>query len=211
MDKIVFLIDGFNVYHSVLRLKRDTGYCTKWLDLASLCNSYLHLFGKNVKLQSIYYFSALPDYLTPTHPDKIERHKTYLTCLQSSGIQIELSRFKEKDTFCPKCHSLFIKHEEKETDVAIGVNLLELFFTNVCEIAVIVSGDTDLLPAVRKCQSLFPHEKIVFAFPYARKNKELSTLVPGSFSINQKQYLKHQFPNPVILSNGQKIYKPSSW
>jgi uncharacterized LabA/DUF88 family protein len=211
MSTVTFLIDGFNLYHSVLRLKRDTGFNTKWLDLASLCKSYFHLFGKGSTLESIFYFSAVPYYLSQHDPAKIQRDQTYLKCLESTGIKVIFGRFKEKDTYCPKCRSLFLKHEEKETDVSIGITHLELFFTQVCDIAVIVSGDTDLSPAVRKCQSLFPRKRIIFAFPYARKNKELFALTPGSFSINAKQYIRYQFPNPVILKDGQEIYKPGSW
>lgn len=211
MSKVSFLIDGFNLYHSVLRLKRDTGFNTKWLDITSLCRSCVHLFGKTAVLESVYYFSAVPHYLSQRDPRKIQRHETYLKCLESTGVKVILGRFKEKDTYCPKCRSLFLKHEEKETDVSIGITLLELFFTNVCDVTVVVSGDTDLSPAVKKCQSLFPKKKILFAFPYARKNKELSNLAPGSFSINSKQYIRHQFPNPVAFKDGLKIYKPASW
>ncbi len=211
MNKVIFLVDGFNIYHSILQLKRVTGYSTKWLDLSSLCNSYTYLFGKDSKLESIYYFSALPHYLSPKNPDKIKRHQNYIDCLQSSGIKVELGRFKEKEIVCKKCHTLFFKYEEKETDVAIAVKLIEAFFSNACDTAVIVSGDTDLSPAVRKCQLLFPKKKIIFAFPYARKNRELSTLAPGSFTIGQKQYIRYQFPNPVELEDGSKIFKPSSW
>jgi len=124
---------------------------------------------------------------------------------------VELGRFKEKDIFCTKCRSVFLKHEEKETDVAIAVTLAELLFTDKCDTAVIVSGDTDLSPAVAKWQPLFPQKKILFAFPYARKNNELLKLAPGSFSMSRKQYIRHQFPNPVILRDGNKIYKPFAW
>ena len=211
MNRTIYLVDGFNLYHSILRLRRDTGYCAKWLDLVSLCNSYIHLFGKDATLESIYHFSAIPNYLSPKNPNKIKRHKDYLTCLRSTGIHVELGRFKEKDVYCDKCRSTILKHEEKETDVAIAVKLIEILFTDMCDNAVIISGDTDLSPAVRRCKILFPNKKIVFAFPYARKNKELSSLAQGSFSINKKQYIKHQLPNPVTLQNGKKIYKPSSW
>lgn len=211
MNRIIFVIDGFNIYHSILRLRRDTGYSTKWLDIASLCKSYIPLFGKDAKLEDCYYFSAIPHYLSNQKPEKIERHRSYIKCLKSTEIHVELGRFKVKDVFCPRCRSMILKHEEKETDVAIAIKLLEVFFTNACETAVIVSGDTDLSPAVRKSQSLFPDKNIVFAFPYARKNKELASLAPGSFSINKKQYIRYQLPNPVILESGQKIYKPTSW
>ena len=91
------------------------------------------------------------------------------------------------------------------------MKLIEAFFSNAYDTAVIVSGDTDLSPAVRKCQLLFPKKKIIFAFPYARKNKELFKLAPGSFTIGQKQYIRYQFPNPVVLKDGRKTFKPSSW
>lgn len=128
MNRIVFLVDGFNLYHSILRLQRDTGYRTKWLDIYSLCRSYLYLFGRDSELRSVHYFSALPYHLSSTQPDKITRHQSYLSCLKSSNIIVQLGRFKEKDVFCTKCRSLFLKHEEKETDVAIAAELLELFF-----------------------------------------------------------------------------------
>jgi len=211
MNRIIFLIDGFNIYHSTLDIKRHTGYSTKWLDLASLCKSYIHLFGKDAKVEAIYYFSAIPYYLGAQNPGKIKRHKNYIDCLESSGINIELGRFKEKYIFCDKCRSMVLKHEEKETDVKIAIKVVEVFLNDDCDTTVIVSGDTDLSSAIRKCRTLFHDKKIVFSFPYARKNKELASLSPGSFSINKKQYIKHQFPNPVILKDGRKIFKPTSW
>lgn len=211
MNKLIFLIDGFNVYHSILTLQRQTRYCTKWLDLAALCKSYVHHFGKDAKIESIYYFSALPHYLSSRKPDKIKRHQRYISCLESTNVIVELGRFKEKDVYCNKCRSMILKHEEKETDVAIAVNLLKIFFEDSCDTAVIISGDTDLSPAIRECKELFPNKKIIFIFPYARKNKELAMLAPRSFTISKKQYIRYQFPNPVILANGQQIHKPPSW
>jgi len=211
MNRITYLIDGFNVYHSILSLKRLTGYRAKWLNLSSLCKSYLNLFGKDAKIHDIYYFSALAHYLSAKNPNKVKKHENYIACLKSLNIKIELGRFKEKDVFCDNCKSMILKHEEKETDVAIGIKLLEILFTDSCDSIVVMTGDTDLSPAVRRCTELFPNKKIFFAFPFARKNKELLSLAPGSFSISKKQYIRHQLPNPVILADGKEIYKPNSW
>jgi len=156
MNRVIFLIDGFNIYHSTLDIKRHTGYSTKWLDLASLCKSYIHLFGKGAKVETIYYFSAIPYYLEARNPGKIKRHKNYIECLESSGINIELGRFKVKYIFCDKCRSMVLKHEEKETDVKIAIKVVEIFLNDNCDTTVIVTGDTDLSPAIRKCRTLFP-------------------------------------------------------
>jgi uncharacterized LabA/DUF88 family protein len=209
MNRIIFLIDGFNVYHSILALEEDTGYCTKWLDYKSLCESYIPLGGKDANLEAVYYFSAIPYYLNK--PDKIQRHKDYIKCLESTGIKKELGRFKEKSVYCQQCRKMILKHEEKETDVAIAIKLFKIFHKKECDTAIIMTGDTDLSPAVRECNALFPNKKIMFAFPFFRYNAELKLLAPDSFKIGKEQYIKHQLPNPVILPDGQVIHKPQTW
>lgn len=171
------------------------------------------MFGKESTLEKIFYFSAIPDHLNTTTygSEKIKRHRLYLDCLKDKGILVELGRFKEKETYCTLCGGTFLKHEEKETDVAIGARILEIFYSNECDTAVIVSGDTDLAPVIRRCHVLFVDKKVVFCFPYRRRNDELFHLAPGSFSINKKQYINHQFANPLILKTGISVSKPSNW
>ncbi|MFH1220269.1 MAG: NYN domain-containing protein [Candidatus Eisenbacteria bacterium] len=211
MRRVAFLIDGFNLYHSTLELKRNTGQRAKWLNVGSLCTSYLYMFGKDACLAGVRYFSAPPHYLSPRDPGKVLRHETYMRCLRTTGIEVELARFKVKEVFCDSCQSWIIKHEEKETDVAIAVRAMELFIDDRADALVIVSGDTDFSPLVRVCSRLFPQNDILFAFPYARKNKELVQIAPMSFSIGRVQYIKHQFPNPFILPDGTRIHKPAEW
>jgi len=158
-------------------------------------------------------FSALATHIEALDPDVTARHRRLIKCLEDTGVIVGLSRFKPRQIRCPepRCGKTFLKHEEKETDVAIAVKLLEVFLKNECDTAVLVTGDTDLAPAVRTAVSLFPTKRILFAFPYLRKNKELSKLAPGSFTIDKSQYAKYQFPDPCILSDGTAIGKPPSW
>lgn len=212
MDRATFIIDGFNLYHSVRIAQYDMGgTSTKWLDIRSLLSSYLHLLGKNAVLDKIYYFSALAKHLEASKPDVTKRHRDYIRCLQATGIITELHRFKKKTVWCTSCNNELIKFEEKETDVAIAVKLLELLFKDACDTVVLVTGDTDIAPAVKTANIIFPYKRIVFAFPYKRKNKELSQLAPGSFEIKKEQYAKHQFPDPYTIPNGCTIIKPSQW
>lgn len=84
-------------------------------------------------------------------------------------------------------------------------------FKNTCDTAVLVTGDTDLAPAVATCKELFPAKAMRFAFPYRRHNQELKALLPGSFKIHHGSYVRHLFPDPVQLPDGTKICKPASW
>ena len=207
--RTIFLIDGFNLYHSIVDI---AWYCNglnvKWLNIHSLCKSYLHLIGKDAIIESIYYFSALAYHLND--PDIISRHETYIKCLRETGVKDELGRFKPKTIRCSHGGKI-IKHEEKETDVAIASKMLEVLSKNECDSVVLVTGDTDLAPAVKTAKHLFPDKYIIFAFPYRRKNEELAQITPGSFKIYSRNYIQHQFPDPFPLSDGTMVPKPSSW
>ena len=210
MSRVVFLVHGFNLYHSIIDTGRDfAGLGVKWLDIRSLCSSYLHLLGHSAKLEKIYYFSAFATHLND--PSVINRHRAYIQCLEATGVMPQLGRFKPKEIACPHCNKRIVRHEEKETDVAIAIRLYELLSNDLCDIVVLVTGDTDLVPAVKHIRSLRPNRSIIFAFPYRRKNAELATLAPGSFKISRHSYVRHQFPDPFTLPDGTRIHKPSTW
>lgn len=213
MNRVAFIIDGFNLYHSVRDAEKDIGgaVSTKWLDIKSLCSSYIYLLGKTASLKQIYYFSALAKHLETSKPDVTKRHKDFIKCLEATGVITKLNRFKRKSVRCHSCKHQFFKYEEKETDVAIAVKLFEIFVEDICDTVVLVTGDTDLAPAVSTAKRLFTHKAIIFAFPYKRKNRELAQLAPDSFEIKKHQYGKHQFADPYILPNGKSVHKPSTW
>lgn len=212
MDRIVFLIDGFNLYHSVLAASKyyDDDWSLKWLNISSLCSNYLDLISKNPTLVDIYYFSALAHH---KGHEKVSRHLKLISALKNTGIKIVLSKFKRKHAKCKVCNRQYTAHEEKETDVALAIKTFELFHENVCDIIVIVSGDTDMAPAVRTAQKLFKNKKVVFLFPYDRQNRELEHLVGTGnyFAIDKSQYRRHKFPEKIILDSGERITKPIEW
>lgn len=215
MKRTAFLVDGFNVYHSTKAASRDLGLAveqgTKWLDLQSLCGSYLHVIGGGAQMTAVYYFSALAKHLEAVKPDVTARHLTYVECLRDSGVIVELSRFKKKKIPCSACGQSIKRYEEKETDVAIAAKLLELFALDQADAAVLVTGDTDLAPAVRAAKRLYPEKHICFAFPYARKNDELGKLVSTCFTITKEAYVRHQFADIVVLQDGRLFRRPPSW
>ena len=212
MMRTAFLVDGFNLYHSTVQANRDLGgRSTTWLDIDAMCRHFLHMIGPHVQFEKVHYFSALAFHLEQSSPATVARHRDYIRCLESTGVEVVLSRFKEKRIRCSNCGQYIIRHEEKETDVAIAVKLLELFVEDICDMAVLVTGDTDLAPAARAAQQLFPTKEVRFAFPHRRKNRELQQLAPGSFKIQAKVYANHQFSAHVTLPDGTRISKPSNW
>ncbi len=214
MNRTSFLIDGFNLYHSIKTASHDLGLGgsgTRWLDIRSLCSSYLHTVGNNAQISEIYYFSALATHLENKKPDVTVRHRNYIRCLEHSGITVELHRFKKNPTVCHKCHQTFNRREEKETDVAIAARLFEILCLDRCDTVVLVTGDTDVVPAVKTARKIFPKKEIVFLMPYKRHNKELANLVSKHFDISSQNYTKHQFADPFVTKKKKLIHKPLSW
>ncbi len=212
MNRVSFIIDGFNLYHSVRQAQRDLGgISTKWLDVRRLCEGYLYLFGRDAVFQRAYYFSALAHHLEASNPDVTNRHRAFLECLEATGVEVVLNRFKRKTIRCKHCGKRFSRYEEKETDVALAVKLVEVLAEDACDTVVLVTGDTDLAPALRTANRLFPSKSVAFAFPYGRKNKELKQLAPDSFEISKGQYPKYQLPDPFRLPSGRDVRKPSKW
>ena len=193
INRVTFLVDGFNLYHSVRQASDDLGLAgkqTRWLDISSLCKSYLATVRRSVgsgyaQLEDIFYFSAYASHRERIAPNSVARHKSFVQCLKSTGVVVSLGMFKEKTRTCSNCGHTSIGYEEKETDVAIAVKLLELLFLDSCDTIVLVTGDTDLAPPVRTAKTLFPHKDLIFAFPYKRMNNILKQLAPGSFNINR--------------------------
>lgn len=218
MNRTVFLVDGFNLYWSTISARNDLGgKSTKWLDLRALCSSYLYAISKDAHLEDVYYFSALAKHLEAKNPGKVQRHRDFIECLQDTGVKDHLADFKRKDdNECYNCGHKWPNNEEKETDVAIASKLLELVVTDACDTVVLMTGDTDLAPAVRTAQKLVAggvvaHKDIRFALPYKRHNNILRDIAPGSLRMGKERYAKYQFPDPFTLKSGKKVSKPSSW
>lgn len=211
-NRLAYIVDGFNLYHSILEaLQRSPDRHMKWLDLRGLFGLFTPNFGRDATLEKVYYFSAFQNHLAERRPDTVNRHRLYVEALSHSGVKIELARFKKREVWCRNCKQQFFRHEEKETDVAVACKLLELFARDACDTAVLVSGDTDLLPAIRTALDLFPQKHIAVAFPYKRKNLELAAAAPVHFRLKPERYAEHQLPNPLVLPDGREIYRPATW
>lgn len=140
--RIAFLIDGFNLYHSIKDVIAD-GHGTsrlKWLDIPDLCSGIVRdcpAIPRVGKVESVHYFTAFAKHLESRSPGIVRRHQTFVSALKVRGAEVHLATFKKTATG---------RHEEKETDVAIAVTLLELFHEDEADCAFVMSEDTDLMP-----------------------------------------------------------------
>lgn len=234
--RATFVIDGFNLYHSIRDIEHDSGVNCRWLDVRALCESIVSsAMAPDVSLASVQYFSAFAHHTDPTGHGSVARHRVFKRALESSGVTVHMSRFKKKTAKCAVfrqaalnggpppscekapgvlCNGKYTTWGEKETDVAMACEIMKLGLTGVGDHIVVVSGDTDLLPAVRQVRALRPSLAVMVAFPYGRfrHNKDLANAASSTITLTQALYVAHQFSDPYMTPDtGASIAKPVGW
>ena len=212
IPRAMFFVDGFNLYHSIERAqKKAPATQLKWLDLNALAQANLLSLGPSEVLVGIHYFTAYAHHLADKDPAKIARHRAYVRALTATGVVEHLGHFKPKDTWIESLGSYHRIWQEKATDVGIVAEVFRQAHLDSFEVAVIVSGDADYAPVVPVFHEMYPQKRLVFAFPYDRKNKELERVAPGSFTLGWEAYAAHQFPRSVMLPSGKFVVCPDLW
>lgn len=231
--RVHFLVDGFNLYHSIKAAERRLGSGPlRWLNLDGMCSTILRSsLGPSAVPSGITYFSAFAMHLQASKPEVVTRHRRYREALEATGVLTHFAAFKRKDRrvtldqvrirLGPLRRRLQLNvrwiqcevrtHEEKETDVAMACKMLELLHLDAADTIVLVTGDTDLAPAIRTARTLFPARMVCIAFPFERFNQALVPLASRHLKLGADTYARHQFPDPVIAPSGRRIAKPSSW
>jgi len=157
LQRCAVFIDGFNLYHG---LKASTGRALLWLDLEGLAQD---LIKPGQTLVSVTYFTAM----VRDEPDALGRQDTYLQALEVACPKLEgiRGKFQRRTVQCHVCQSKRISYEEKETDVSLAVRLVEGAARNNFDIALLLSGDGDFVPAIQAVRRLKPDLRIVTVFP----------------------------------------------
>jgi len=215
--RISFFVDGFNLYFALI----DCSYvdpkhqCFKWFDIPKFLRQFVD--PKLHRIEEIYYFSAYYPWasnkspLTPV-PSKEARHKLYKAALEHYGVITEFSHFRHKPHTCSFCGGKEDLPEEKQTDVSIGVTMLKTAVQNKYDIGVLVSGDTDLVPAIEAIKELYPKKLVGVLCPFKRANKAYQSIVTYRYSKTRlRDYRDCLLPLAITRSDGSIITCPPSW
>lgn len=202
-------VDGFNLYYGALK---GTPY--RWLDLHSLCRRLL----PRDEINRIRYFTARVA-ARPDDPDGPVRQDAYLRALATiSGLSIHYGEFRVTTVRMPIAHPSpgaprtveVIKTEEKGSDVNLASYLLLDAVRRDCELAAVVSNDSDLCEPIRivKDELGVPAGLIN---PHRNASNSLLALRP--------LFVKHvrrgppsvsQFPEKLTDAHGE-VRKPARW
>lgn len=206
--KYVFFVDGFNLYHALYYTQDGPNHFRyrrfKWLNLYRLASLYV---GRLDTLDKVLLFTALATW----DAGKVARHKLFIGANESVGVEVVYGEFKRKDKHCHVCKGKYQTFEEKQTDVNIALSLFRLAVTDQYDRAVIVSGDTDLIPAIKAVRSTFPHKQIGVILPIGRSSGDLLKHADFRFKMREHHLVSSRFSDQIVLPDRSTLDCPATW
>lgn len=176
-----------------------------------------------VRSPKVKYFTALID-----GPSQ-QKQKIYLEALSSlPSIEVIMGNFKRKtvecgNTNCPgnlRTNRRFQTYEEKRTDVNLALHMLDDAHQGRCMRFILISGDSDLVPAIELVSAKLPTAKIDVYIPVpqdkagARERaykKELRSVSTSVRALPSQLFQHSLLPNPVIVDPGKSAARPLGW
>ncbi len=207
--RVVCFIDGFNMYHALARLG-DEKY--KWVDLRKLSEQFI---SEGEQLTDVYYFTAYCEW----NKEKKTRHKLYVQALETKRVKTILGAFKVvtrkfskqsmpiikcsipkwlRKFWLPK-RIIFQTHEEKEMDVNIALKIVELAVSNQYDKAIIISGDSDLVPAITTVRRMYPTKKFKCVLPPNGRGKKMCQTCDEKSQIS-RHHLDQAIMDSIIIT-----------
>lgn len=202
--RVVVYVDGFNLYFGLKNAGFKRYY---WLDVAALATS---LLKPDQVLAATHYFSARIRDNGRNQADR-KRQNTYLEALVERGVHVQYGHYLEKQRSCRACQSAWLDYEEKMTDVNIAVQMLGDAYEDRFDLALVVSGDSDLTTPIRRVRERFPAKRVIVAFPPQRHSAELKRTASGFLSIGEDKLRTSQLPDPLTKADGFALVRPSTW
>jgi uncharacterized LabA/DUF88 family protein len=180
--RVITYIDGYNLYFGMLYEAKKRGspvepdasyYRHMWLDIQGLAES---LLKPNQELVQVKYFTSA----ISNGKGKQERQNAYLDALRTrEKLEIILGRFQPDSKECDHCGHKAYHPQEKKTDVNIATNLICDAIEDRYDTALLITGDSDLVPALQAVKRLRPEKRLVVVFPPNRRSMELANSSGG--------------------------------
>ncbi len=182
MKKAIVYIDGFNFFHAT----KDNPSAN--INLASLAES---LVLPGYAVEDVVYFSAHAKW---RYADFI-KHCAYIARLRANGVTVVLSHFKKRKAVCHKCGATWTTHEEKETDVRISLQILKDAEDGRFDTAYILSGDSDIVPAIEAVKERHPNKKLLAVLPkhQVQGAYNIKQACDGLVNLSPTRIAKHKF------------------
>jgi len=207
-NRSIIYVDGFNLYYGAVKDTKGK----KWLNL----ERFFCRLRPHDDIRAIKYFTTLVEGPALTHQE------TYLLALSTlPAVEVIYGKFKPKMVRCgvKACSwsgdRWFRVLEEKRTDVNIAVTMLVDVIEDKCDRLVVVSGDSDLVPAISTIKTIAPGKHVTVYVPARNLMRgaavEIRAAADKHRTLPNDLIAKSQFPATIPDGKGGYIQRPPDW
>jgi hypothetical protein len=200
-ERVQVYVDGFNLYFGMIEAKYKK---CKWLNLRLLSEN---LLKPTQELVGVKYFTSRLNH----HPIKQKRQTVYIEALLEHQVEIYFGQYQSGRIQCKSCGFQWLNYNEKMTDVNIATEMINDAFQDKYDTAMLISGDSDLVPPILSIQENWKNKRVFVAFPPKRQNQIVADASKGHLTIGRKKLLDSQLPFQITKSNGYLLKKPVEW
>lgn len=209
-------VDGLNLYHGL----RDEGLLKfRWLNVEGMVDSLAAdaggRLGKSLDVTRVVYCTSMV-----ANKQAARRQDIYLQALEQhcSRVEIVKGSYQEKKRECQDCGAEVGFQTEKQTDVNLAVEMVKDAAESVdkrADIQLLLTGDTDLLPAIGAVRS-YGVEVVVIAPPArARARESFTKIASNYFQVRRRHLSDNPLPDPVLRprnnGNDYPLRPPNGW
>jgi uncharacterized LabA/DUF88 family protein len=207
-------VDAFNWYSGIFQHHP----AWKWLNV----QSFFKALRLDEEVVTVKFFTTLVDPLKNVSTRR-DRQKRYIRRALGTlpKVKIILGKYQERTVTCQARDCMrrleYQVPEEKKTDVNMAVNLLEDAVRELTDSMVIVSGDSDLEPAVEWVRRNYPHVRITVYIPVLederqqRRNDNYHRMGVTCKPLPLTDIPRHVFPAEVRVNEYETIIRPPEW
>ncbi|MEQ8821536.1 MAG: NYN domain-containing protein [Sumerlaeia bacterium] len=194
--RVIAYIDGFNLYYGMKSASFRRYY---WLDFVKLASAFVK---SDEALSHTYYFTSRVS-ASAADPQKERRQNAYLEAVETlRDCTVVYGNFLHKKSKCFRCSYPFVRAEEKMTDVNIAVQMLTDAYDEECDVTLLISADSDLVPPIRFIKRRKIEQEIRVAFPPKRKSFDLEQVADSKRDIWKSTLKASQMPDIIQVAPG---------
>ncbi len=201
-QRVIVYVDGFNFYYGLKDPKWKKYY---WIDIVKLFEQFML---PHQELMAVKYFSA-----RSYHIDKSKRQDAFFQAnKENPKFKLILGKYLKKQITCFNCQNIIHTHEEKESDVRFATQIVADAYQKNCDIAIVVSADSDMIPAIELAKEV--NTKVFIYFPPNQFSSNLSTMGNGRYLQLQRHEIRFKnaiLPDSIILKSGFELKRPTKW
>lgn len=228
--RAIAYIDGYNLYHGIHQSKKHQDFLAStgappqatiakrlfWLNLNTMCKSIF----KDLDVCKIKYFTSRVAGPSPGDPVATAalkeatrlRQVAWLDAVDSlADVEVLEGKWFEKPVTCRACKTQLSIPTEKMTDVQIASEMIADAVLDAFDVAILVSADSDLVPAIKKVKLLQPGKSVRALYPPNRGCIEITNHASEIRKLRLSYLERCRLPDQITRADGRIIHCPADW